>query len=100
MSAPGLPFAHPVQGRLTIRDDVPGFAVEFRYENGWGASIVRNAISPGNRQGLFSLATIDPNSGELVGCRAILGEAGEPLGWLTPDEVDELLTRIVNLPPR
>lgn len=95
-----IPFPFPRAGRMVVRDDVPGFGAEFHYQNGWSASVARNTLTGGNARGLFSLAIIDQATGALIPCPEILGEEGEPLGWLTGDEVDALLHRVMNLPQR
>ena len=76
----------------------------FRYPNGYGASVVKNAFSYGNEQGLYELAVImfpnnihnDPDDFQLVGNSDILPD-GDVIGYLTIEAVNGYLTQIAAL---
>lgn len=66
----------------------------FEFANGWGASVVCHSFSYGGRQGFFELAVTvndrivdNPVTGDDVG------------GWLTVNQVVELLVAVSELPP-
>lgn len=69
----------------------------FKFENGYGASVVKNIGSYGNRQDLFELAIIrftDEFTWNLCYSTEITNDV---IGYLTNDDVLELLERIKNL---
>jgi hypothetical protein len=63
--------------------------LRFVFPNGYGASVIRTAGSYGVEQGLWEIATVW--DGTLY---------GDPIGYLTPKEVHEELTKIFNLQPK
>ena len=66
----------------------------YRFSNGYGASVVRHEHSYGGGQGLFELAVLDSND-ELCYDTPITNDV---IGWLTHEQVDELLDKISKLP--
>lgn len=69
----------------------------FKFENGYGASVVKNIGSYGNRQDLFELAIIrftDEFTWNLCYSTEITNDV---IGYLTNDGVLYLLERIKNL---
>lgn len=71
----------------------------FKFENGYGASVVKNIGSYGNRQDLFELAVIifvSEFEWELCYESKITDDV-DVIGYLTNDDVLELLERIKNL---
>lgn len=66
----------------------------YRFENGYGASVVRHERSYGGREGLFELAVLGPD-GDLCYDTPITNDV---IGWLKPKEVDGLLDEISKLP--
>ena len=68
----------------------------FKFDNGYGASVIRGFGSYGYQDGLYELAVLGPG-GRLVYDTPITDDV---LGHLTPDEVNDLLDRIAGLPPR
>ena len=66
----------------------------YRFANGYGASVVRHEHSYGGRQGLFELDVLDSND-ELCYDTPITNDV---IGWLTHEQVDELLDKISKLP--
>ena len=67
----------------------------YRFPNGFGASVVRHESSYGGRQGLFELAVLD-NTGDITYSTTITSDV---LGWLTIEDVDDILDRISKYPP-
>lgn len=70
-----------------------GIQYKAKFENGYGASIVRHSFSYGNEDGLWELAVID-RDGNLSYSTPITDDV---LGNLTEDEVNETLIKIKNL---
>jgi hypothetical protein len=66
-----------------------------KFPNGYGASIVRHQFSYGGRKGLWELAVLD-DEGNLCYDTPITDDV---LGYLTEDDVNEILDRIEELPP-
>lgn len=74
-----------------------GLQYVFKFENGYGASVIKNIVSYGNMKDLFELAVIkfsDDYSWELCYDTEITNDV---IGWLDNNDVLELLERIKNL---
>ena len=71
-----------------------GIQYHAKFDNGYGASIVRHSFSYGNEKGLWELAVIDKN-GELCYDTPITNDV---LGYLTEEEVNATLDQIEALP--
>lgn len=70
---------------------------KFIFENGYGASVICDDFSYGGKKGLFELAVlkkVTDNKCELCYDTPITDDV---LGWLSNDEVLELLEKIKNL---
>lgn len=67
-----------------------GVSSRIFFENGWGASIVKHDYSYGGRQGLYELAVLLNN--EIHYDNPVSG--GDVLGYLTEEDVSELLKEI------
>lgn len=65
----------------------------YKFENGRGASVVRHQYSYGGEKGLYELAVLDDN-GKLDYTTPITNDV---IGWLTWEEVIELLRKIKGL---
>lgn len=66
------------------------------FENRWGVSVTRTfACSLGAEQGLYELVTLDLNT-NVVYNTPLKG----PIGFLTEDEVTELMIEVQNLPKK
>lgn len=65
----------------------------FQFENGYGASVIRNPLSYGGPEGFYELAVL--KDGEINYKTPITNDV---IGWLDPDEVEELLDKIKALP--
>jgi hypothetical protein len=66
----------------------------YKFPNGYGASVVRHENSYGGRKGLFELAVLDAN-GDICYSSPITNDV---IGWLTIEQVDDLLDDISQLP--
>lgn len=65
----------------------------YKFENGRGASVICHQYSYGGEEGLYELAVLD-NNGELDYTTPITNDV---VGWLTWEEVIELLREIKEL---
>lgn len=64
------------------------------FENGYGASIVSHSMSYGGKDGLYEIAVLN-KEGEIVYDTPITNDV---IGYLTEDEVTEILNNIEKLP--
>lgn len=63
------------------------------FDNGYGASVVSHEHSYGGKQGLYELAVLD-EEGQLCYDTPVTGDV---MGYLTEDEVTDLLKQIQEL---
>ena len=70
-----------------------GVGYEYKFDNGYGASVVSHSGSYGGNQGLYELAVLD-STGDLCYSTPITEDV---IGHLTSDKVVELLERIKSL---
>lgn len=68
---------------------------KFRFDNGYGASVIRGPYTYGGPQGLFELAVLDKNGGLTY----VTPVTSDVIGYLTEDEVQSTLDQIAALPP-
>ena len=69
-----------------------GVQARIRFDNGYGASIVKTDFSYGGKEGLYELAVIDDN-----GLNYKTPITDDVIGYLTEEEVTEYLYKIQNL---
>ena len=73
-----------------------GIQKQYKFSNGFGASVVQHPFSYGNEQWLWELAVV-----KWVGERYTLDYSTEitddVIGYLTEEEVEEILVKIKNL---
>ena len=69
-----------------------GLAYEFKFENNYGASVIKHFGSYGNQEDLFELAVL--YNGEITYSTEVTGDV---LGWLTNDDVMFYLSEIKDL---
>ena len=69
-----------------------GVHYHFYFDNGYGASVIRHEYSYGGDQGLWELAVL---AGDLLCYDTEITD--DVIGYLTEEEVEELLNRIKNL---
>lgn len=65
----------------------------YKFPNGYGASVVRHERSYGGREGLFELAVLN-EQGNICYSTPITSNV---IGWLTMEEVDQILDDISKL---
>ena len=70
-----------------------GVGYEYKFDNGYGASVVSHSGSYGGNKGLYELAVLD-STGDLCYSTPITEDV---IGHLTSDKVIELLNRIKSL---
>ena len=70
-----------------------GVQTIYRFQNGYGASVVKHDFSYGHEDGLWELAVLD-SDGDIAYDTEITDDV---VGYLTNDDVDEILTQIENL---
>ena len=68
---------------------------KYKFDNGYGASVVCNAYSYGGSKGLYELAVLDKR-GSLCYSTPITSDV---VGYLTESGVADLLEKIKALPP-
>ncbi len=73
-----------------------GIRYEFRFENGYGASVIKFYGSYGYEKDLWELAVLD-HDGDLCCDTEITDDV---IGYLADEEVCEYLEKISKLPPR
>ncbi len=64
----------------------------YRFDNGYGASVVSHSMSYGGKDGLFEVAVLDKN-GEITYNTPV----GDVVGWLDFQDVADLLNKIKSL---
>lgn len=78
-------------------EDAPyqvGVKCRTTFSNGYGASVVSHTYSYGGKQFLYEIAVLDPD-GEITYETPVTDNV---IGYLTPEEVTQVLTDIQNLP--
>lgn len=73
-----------------------GSQVIYKFDNGFGASVVQHNFSYGSEDGLSELAVLKFN-GDEWGLTYDTEITDDVIGYLTEDDVQELLTRIEKL---
>lgn len=74
-------------------EDIEGVGGKIVFDNGYGTSVVRHKYSYGGKDGLYELAVLDKD-GELTYDTPITDGV---MGYLTPDDVTEILIQIQDL---
>jgi hypothetical protein len=67
-----------------------GIRAVIKFDNGYGASVVRTEHSYGGKAGLYELAVLDKEGGVSFNTSI----TGDVLGWLKEDDVTEALQKI------
>ena len=71
----------------------PGIYQEYKFPNGYGASVIKHRYSYGGKDGLWEVAVLD-SEGNICYDTPITSDV---LGHLNDPEVDSVLTNIYNL---
>jgi hypothetical protein len=86
-----------IQGGCTIEKfDMPelnGYQLVYKFDNGYGASVVKHDMSYGGKDGRYEVAVLD-NEGALCYDTPITGNV---IGHLNMSEVDKILVNISHL---
>ncbi len=77
-----------------MNTEIMGYHKIYNFPNGYGASVVSNAMSYGGKSGLFEIAVLDEN-GRITYDTPVTKDV---LGYLTFADVAEILREIENLP--
>lgn len=78
---------------FTMKGDALRALTEFA--NGYGVSVIRNSLSYGGSEGFYELAVF--HDGRLCYTTPITNDV---IGWLSPDDVTDLMRRVAALPER
>ena len=70
----------------------------YHYDNGYGASVIRTDFSYGNNSGLWEVAVLSVDSQGVWGLCYDSGLTDDVLGYLSDENVEDLLTKIERLP--
>jgi hypothetical protein len=73
--------------------DMNDYKQVFKFDNGYGASVVCNGMSYGNEEGLFEVAVLD-KSGNIAYDTPVTDDV---VGWLDFAEVADILNKIKEL---
>jgi len=73
---------------------VEGVISRIQFDNGYGASVVKTSYSYGGNEGLYELAVVD-TKGDITYSTPV---ADDVVGYLTEQEVTDLLKEIQQLP--
>lgn len=86
-----------MKGRFTIEmvnlPELNGYQLLYKFENGYGASVVKHDRSYGGKSGLYEIAVLD-NDGDLCYDTPITSDV---IGHLNMAEVDKILVNISHL---
>jgi hypothetical protein len=69
----------------------------YRFENNYGASVVRHSFSYGGKKGLYEVALLkfsSPDNNEEVNLTYENDFEQDVIGWLREEEVEDLLNKI------
>lgn len=73
---------------MTFPDD--GFQKVYKFDNGYGASVIWNSLSYGGKYMLFEVAVLDKNGSVCYDTPV----TGDVVGWLDFDGVVDILNKI------
>ena len=90
-----MPYSYRTMkgGCMVEKTDLPemnGYQLIYKFDNGYGASVVKHDFSYGGKKGLYELAVLD-NEGGLCYTTPITEDV---VGHLTMGEVENLLAEI------
>jgi len=70
----------------------------YSFPNGYGASVIRNSMSYGGKEGLWELAVLKGTDVSVAPITYDTPITEDVMGWLSDEEVEETLTAISALP--
>jgi len=73
-----------------------GIQAIVEFPNGFGTSIIKSDFSHGGKSGLFELAVLDNDTGNINSTTDITDDV---IGWQDEDDIDRVLTAISKLLP-
>ena len=73
-----------------------GIQAIVEFPNGFGASVIKSDTSFGGKSGLFELAVLDNDTGNINSTTDITDDV---IGWQDEDDIDRVLTAISKLNP-
>jgi len=79
--------------KLKHQDGIQAIA---EFPNGFGASVIKSDTSFGGKSGLFELAVLDNDTGNINSTTDITDDV---IGWQDEDDIDRILTAISKLLP-
>ena len=79
--------------KMKHQDGVQAIA---EFPNGFGASIIKSDFNHGGKSGLFELAVLDNDIGNINSTTDITDDV---IGWQDEDDIDRVLTAISKLLP-
>ena len=79
--------------KIKHQDGVQAIA---EFPNGFGASVIKSDTSFGGKSGLFELAVLDNENGNINSTTDITDDV---IGWQDEDDIDRVLTAISKLLP-
>lgn len=74
----------------TDMPEVDGYQLVYKFDNGYGASVVKHNFSYGGKKGLYELAVLDKDGGLCYDTPI----TEDVIGHLTMGEVDKILVEI------
>lgn len=83
-------------GAMVEKVDMPdhnGYQLLYKFDNGYGASVVKHDFSYGGKKGLYEIAVLD-NDGHLCYDTPITSDV---IGYLTMGEAEKILINISHL---
>jgi len=83
-------------GCMVEKTDLPemnGYQLIYKFDNGYGASVVKHDMSYGGKSGLYELAVLDSDGGLCYNTDI----TEDVIGHLTMGDVDKLLVEISHL---
>lgn len=82
--------------KFDVHPSGDGVRATYQFMNGYGASIIRCELSHGGPAGLFELAVLDRNYNVIYDTPV----TNDVEGYLTEEDITNLLQQIESLPPR
>ncbi len=85
---------------LTRQTEFSGVQSVYKFDNGYGASVIKSRYSYGGQSGLWKLAVLEFSTNEEWHLTYNTPITADVRGYLTQQEVNDLLVEISELPSR